>query len=197
MFGSHAFDLNLTLANALKDDKVALRTGFIKVLPIKDKKGRAVAFVTPRNLDSTKYTRESMVRVTWYMIHSMLEDKSAQQKGVVFIIDLSGSKVKHFDIPLVNQCSESVKGILPVRVSALHFCQPPIVFDVLYDVVKLVLGERLRKRIIVHSQWWVKEEDIKMLAQYGFNKNELPSDIGGSLLLDHQSWLEEREAEGK
>ncbi len=197
MFGSHAYDLNLTLANALKDDKVALRTGFIKVVPIKDKKGRAVAFVTPRNLDSTKYTRESMVRVTWYMIHAMLEDESAQQKGVVFIIDLSGSKMKHFDIPLVKQCSESIKGILPVRVSALHFSQPPFVFDVLYDVVKLVLGERLRKRIIVHSQLWMKEEDIKMLAQYGFNKNELPSDIGGNLLLDHQLWLEEREAEGK
>ena len=184
----------MTLGKSLHDDDIALKTGFIQVLPIKDKKGRAVALVTPRNLESSKYTRESMVRVTWYMIHTMLEDESAQQKGIIFIIDLSGAKVKHFDIPLVNQCSESVKGILPLRVSALHFCQPPILFDILYEVVKLLLGERLRKRIIVHSQWWVKEDDSNTLGAYGFTKSELPAGLGGDLFLDHQSWLANRKA---
>jgi hypothetical protein len=197
IFGASAFEKELTIKGALKHDQVALKRGFIKMMPIKDKKGRAVALVQPRNLDSSKYTRESMVKVTWYMIHAMLEEESAQQKGIVLIIDLSGSKMTQFDIPLVKQCGDSVRGILPVRVSAMHFCQPPIVFDVLFEVVKLVLGERLRKRIIVHSQWWNKGNDVQTLGEYGFTKDYLPVDVGGKLKIDHLAWLKRREGENR
>lgn len=193
LFGPDAFNEKLTLKDALKDDKAALQTEYIQILPSKDKKGRAISLLQPRKLDSSKYTRESMVRVTWYMVHAMLEDVSAQQKGIIFIIDLSGTKVKQFDIPLVRQCGEAVRGILPVRVSAMHFCQPPMLFDVLSEVVKLVLGERLRKRIIVHSQWWEKGNDVATLGKYGFVKNQLPTCIGGDVKLDHLSWLNQRE----
>ncbi len=206
LFGPHAFS-DLTLEQT-QDDGVALRSKFIQILPSTDKKGRAIAFIQPRSLSSLSkdcgkdddskntFTRESMVRVIWFMIHAVLEDNgggiAAQQKGLVFIIDLSGTKVKHFDIPFVKQCAESIRGIIPVRVSAMHFCQPPVIFDVFAEVVKLVFGERLRKRIIVHSQWWEKRDDVATLGCYGFEKNQLPTDIGGDTVLDHESWLEKR-----
>ena len=129
LLGSYAFERHLILKTSLKDDQTAIGTGFVQILQCKDKKWRVVALVEPE-------TQASMIGTTWYLTHSVLGDgESTQQNGFLFIINLTGSKVKDFDVSPANQCSESVQGILSVRVSTIHFYQPPIVFDVLFEIV--------------------------------------------------------------
>lgn len=197
LFGSTAFESELTIASLSGDGSFALKTGFIQILTQKDSKGRAMAFIQPRNL-SASYSRIGMLKALWYIVDILLKEVSAQQKGVVFLIDLTGSEMRHFDIPLVQMCAESIRGTLPLRMSAMHFCQPPFLFYLFSGVVKFALGERLRKRVYVHSQWWNKEDDQGSLQNFGFTKDNIPRELGGELAVNHAYWVEQMEiCEGK
>ena len=193
IFGPHAFDHNLTLNGALREDKVALDIAFFRQLPGTDKQGRAILYGQPCRLDKSKYTRESMERVVWYMLHALLEDETVQKKGVVFVLDLKGAELRHFDIKMVKSCTASIKGVMPLRVSAIHFCRAPMMFDLLAGTIHWVLGEVLRKRIKNHSHWRNCINDVDSLGQYGIDSRIIPVDLGGSATLDHESWLKNRE----
>ena len=198
LFGSASFEPELTIASLSGDGSFALRTGFVQILPHKDSKGRAMAFIQPRKL-SASYSRVGMLKALWYMVHILLKEVSAQQKGVIFLIDLSGSEMRHFDVPLVQMCAESIRGTLPLRMSAMHFCQPPFLFYLLSGVVKFALGERLRKRVYVHSQWWIKQDNQRKigLQKFGFTRDNLPRELGGELVLNHADWIEQMEVNEK
>lgn len=82
-----------------------------------------------------------------------------------------------------------------VRLSGAHVCQPPGFFRLLIPLVKLVMGERLRKRIRFHTG---SHEDVqKSLEPYGLTKDILPTELGGDVVLDQDAWLEARRKEGK
>lgn len=79
--------------------------------------------------------------------------------------------------------------------SAFHVCHPPTFFRLVFPILKLFLGERLRKRIRIHSG---SEEDVlKDLEKFGLTKDVLPSELGGDIVLDYQAWLASRLAAGK
>jgi CRAL/TRIO domain len=81
-----------------------------------------------------------------------------------------------------------------VRMSAFHICHPPTFFKLIFPILKLFLGERLRKRIRVHSG---DEEHVNAsLVKLGLNNDILPSDLGGEVVLDFKNWLQERAAKG-
>lgn len=193
IFGDFAFDEKLTLDRALCRDRMSLGIGFIQQLPGTDSMGRAVALVQPRRLDRSKYTRDGMVRSVWYIMHAILESESAQKKGIVFIVDLQGSKMHHFDIKMVKECTSSIKGVLPLRVSAIHFCQTPKIFDIISGTVHLLLGDILRKRIKNHGSWFKSENDVKILESYGISRKSIPIDLGGEEKLDIALWLAARQ----
>ena len=179
----------------MKDHMVALGRGFARLLPGKDPSGRAVMFIDPSVQDKTKYTRESMLCSVWYMVHAALESESCQQKGGIFIGYPRDAKFSQVDRTLMKMNMASIKGILPIRVSAILMCHPPTFFSVIFPFFQLFLGERLRKRIRVYSG-----SDASVLAKLdklGLEKKTIPKEMGGDYVLDHNAWLEARAKEGK
>lgn len=74
LFGPEKAFLPLTLDGVLSDDEVALGVGFVRILPITvDPGGRKSIMAEPGRQDLSKYTRESMVRAVWYIMHTILE----------------------------------------------------------------------------------------------------------------------------
>jgi hypothetical protein len=65
----------------------------------------------------------------------------------------------------------------------------------LFPIVKVIMGERLRKRIIVHSA--SRSKARTELEKYDLYEDKLPVEIGGNLTLDHDRWLKERNLHGK
>jgi len=195
LFGEDKAFLPLTLDGALKDDMIALSCGYIRLLPnVKDPSGRAVFMVDPALQQPSKYERVSLVRSIWYVTHAALESVTAQQKGVVFLVYPHNISKKIFDQVQLKMNMESLKGLLPLRVAAVHICKPTFIFSSVFSVVKVLMGERLRKRIKKHSG---KDEHVlKRLADFGLTKDMLPSEFGGKLALDHASWLKTRRSNG-
>lgn len=60
-FGTEKFTMRLTLSEALRDDLVALQTGFYSLLPRRDASGRQLMYLVPRNHTGEGYSSESMV----------------------------------------------------------------------------------------------------------------------------------------
>ena len=194
LFGSAAFT-PFSIAEMKVKDGNELNLAFLRLLPETDGTGRCNIFIDPSVLEDTAYNDESMVRSAWYTLHAALEYESTQQKGIVFLVYLRNTFVRHFDRSLVSLLANSIRGILPVRVSAIHIFHAPYLFEVLFDVVSLLLGERLTKRMKMYSG---EDEAIhNQLEDYGILPNRLPAELGGTLELNQDRWIAERENAGK
>jgi hypothetical protein len=194
VFGTQKAFQPLTLNAALCDDMVALKIGLLRLTGAKDPKGRVILFIDPSRQDRTKYTRDSMVRAVWYMIHSALEEVSAQQYGVVFLGYPHNSKFAQFDRVLVKTIIASIQGCLPIRLAGFHLCRPPSFIAIILPIVKLFMIDRLKKRISIHGG--SVENVLASLELYGIDRMRVPEDLGGGIVLKHDEWLQERKAKG-
>lgn len=61
-------------------------------------------------------------------------------------------------------------------------------FEILFEVVSIFLGERLTKRIKMYSG----EDDMIRQRLTRFGINELPEELGGQIRLDQDEWIAER-----
>ena len=192
MFGETKAFQPLTLEKALVDDHVALEVGYIRLLPgVTDPKGRSILIADPSVLDKSKYTRESMCRAIWYVIHAALELETAQKHGVIVISDPSKAKFCHMDRKLLKMLLPSILGVMPMRTSAYHVCNAPtVVASVAYPFIKPFLPDGLRKRVFFHSGAEAKLLD--QLKMYGLEKNAIPTQIGGRFEINHMKWLDQR-----
>lgn len=68
--------------------------------------------------------RNNIARAVWYLFHSALEDEEVQKRGMVFLGNYSGAEVSIVDPKLMKLVMGSVSGCLPVRVGAIHVCNP-------------------------------------------------------------------------
>ena len=195
LFGETKAFEELVLDQALRDDTAALEMGFMRYTGITDTSGRPVLFVDPSRQDKTKYTKESMVRSIWYMVHSILqEDVQAQQHGVIMLAFPKHAAQAQADRNQIKMNLASIQGALPVRISAIHICHPPTFFAILFPIIKLFIGARLRKRIRVHSG---SDQHVNQTLRNDFGLEDVPEDLGGTVQLDHLAWLKERRAAGK
>lgn len=192
---SKAF-LPLQLNKALRDDTSALNIGFMRYTGRKDSTGRAILFLDPTRLPLDEpYDRKSLVRAFWYNAHMALESQIVQRMGATVVVCTKDAKYAHSDRKLLSMTAGSLKGCVPLRISAFQVCYPPTFFDVLYPVFKIVMGARLRKKVKVNSG--SIEEVVQQLEQeWGIKKEDLPKEAGGGLVLDHITWLEKRRRSG-
>jgi hypothetical protein len=198
VFGpDHAFR-RLTLDQALERDRVALELGVVQLVPgrVDPGSGRSLVFVDPSKQDRTKYARESLCRALWYVLHAaLLENVESQKKGVIVLGYPHHAKLSQIDRKLLKLNGESLRECIPVRLSALHLCHPPVFFAVVFPLFKIFLGERLRKRLKLHAG--TKEHVLQALAEpYGLTRDVIPAELGGDVALDARSWLDARLARG-
>lgn len=133
------------------------------------------------------------VKAAWYTLHAALENETTQRKGIVFLVNLKTTLPRHFDRKLIQLLASSIRGVLPVRVSAIHIFNAPYLFEFIFDVVSILLGERITKRIKVYSG----ENAAKQVEEFGVGLNVLPVDLGGEIGIDQKQWLAVREQDGK
>mmetsp|Transcript_51421 Transcript_51421/g.76924 ORF Transcript_51421/g.76924 Transcript_51421/m.76924 type:complete len:186 (-) Transcript_51421:474-1031(-) len=184
------------LEGSMGNDIDALLNGFVRLLPGKDESGRALIWVDASYLDSTKYTRESMIRALTYIEHAALEDETVQKKGVIFInYNGNNPKFSQFDKTLISMWADSMKGCMPVRVSAIYILQIPTLFSTLANLFKHLLGRRLSKRLLLLPG--TNEKIVMSLSKRGIKRESLPIEIGGEVVLDQKKWIEERVQAGK
>jgi len=197
LFGPQKACLPLTLNGAMVDDMNALESGTVRCIQLCDEKEarRSIIYLDASNVDYTQCTRESMARAFWYAVHALLEDEESQKRGIVVVSYPNHANYYQHDIKLDRFLSRHVRTCLPVRISAFHICRPTIFTYVLLPSIRLFLGKTLWGRTHIHTG---SQMDIMHTLEdkYGFDRRWLPSDLGGSLILDHLGWLQKRQEQG-
>lgn len=189
LFGDAAFQ-PMTLANCREiDEEIEFKMGLLYLLPKLDDTGRSVVYMDPSVVEGQDYNGESIVKAAWYTLHAALENETAQQKGIVFLVNLATTLPRHFDRKLTQLLANSIRGVLPVRVSVIHIFHAPYLLEVLFDVVSILLGERITKRIKIYSG----EDTDRQMEEFGVHSNALPIDLGGEVVVDQSAWLANRE----
>jgi len=180
--------------SAMKDDEKSLKVGFLRLVNKTDNGGRSILFVNPSRIPE-EFDRTSMVRAFWYHIHVVLGSEDTQKQGVVVVAYPKNVKFSQFDRQLARMNIESIKGYLPIRVSAFHICRPPAFFRIIFSVVKIFMGEKLRKRVKIHTG---SDDEVlaKLENKYGISRQNLPTDMNGSVFLDQEKWLQKQQEAG-
>lgn len=203
LFGEKAFQ-PMTQSMACSNDAHALQINYVMPVVnsktgdiIKDDAGRGILYIDPSRLTNQEYDRTSMTRAFWYTMHALLEDDEVQKKGIIIIAHPKHASKTSIDRKLSKNNITSMRGCLPVRVGAIHCCHPPFFFEIIFGVMKIFLGERLRKRVKIHSG--SDEKVLQTLEEtYGIVKGKIPDSIqGGGFTLDYPGWLELRKNQGK
>lgn len=178
------------MKGALCDDLETLKIGFFHVTGTSDSLGRPILFGDPSKLDKTKYTRDSMARCLWYVLHALVETEEAQKYGVIVIIYPRHAHISQLDRQLMKINAESIKSCIPLRLAAVHACHPPVLMHIILDILRLFLGKRLRQRMRVHSG--SDETVLQHLEGYGLTKDLIPTPLGGNVVVDPSGWVDTR-----
>lgn len=167
----------LTFDTMEPDEIIAMNIGYVTL--IERPNDRTYIYVDPSKHDSTKYTRESMMRAIWIMIHSgLLKCALFQRRGLIGLSNPAKATMSQFDRKLDKLIMNSVFGCLPVRFSAVHICHPPLFFGIIWPIIKTFMPKRLRQRVHVHSG--TSEHILNLLCtKYSFRLEDIPKDLNG------------------
>jgi len=182
IFGPEKAFLPMTLQDALRDDREVLDD---------DDHDRAIIYFEKGRINPTVASRNSLLRVVWYVHHVVLGKDTAQKNGIVHVLNMKGYTLKHFDRIGEKYTRVSVLDCLPIRWCALHFPSPSVekdtvVYELLVPVWKHIVGKKMRTRIALY-------DEASDLERFGINPESLPESMGGK--RSHQeygAWLEER-----
>ncbi|XP_076348393.1 alpha-tocopherol transfer protein-like [Tachypleus tridentatus] len=114
-----------------------------------------------------------------------VRDTVTQENGIAAIIDLRGFGLCHFRQLSPNhtrQIISLIQDCFPARFNAIHFVNESNLFGVMFNLVKPLLSEKLKKRIHFHGT------NFRSLHQH-IPADILPSDYGGNLdLFSNKTW---------
>lgn len=160
-----------------------LEFGKFTILPIvKNFPLCALYTVKLNNTTPTSSSDSTTLKVLIYQLDAALENPEAQRNGINFIYDMNNCKSSHFDMGLSQKILTLVRGSYPARLNKLFVVQAPFWFKCFVKVLSILMREKLRERVM-----FVTNEEIKNQVP-----NEiLPDYMGGTLQLNHKSWLNE------
>jgi hypothetical protein len=163
----------------------------------KDEHGRAVMHYHRTRMDKATGTRDSILRVIFFMLHTAtMADETVQKNGVVFLASYDKYDIyKHFDRILTKKAVCMVMEALPLQVKAVHICLPILshsFLNVAFPVLKHILGRYLRLHMLLHAK--PGPGFVREMEQFGVNIKNIPFVLGGAFLHeDYLIWLRAKE----
>lgn len=181
----------ITIDDLQEEDIEILKSGAFVPIMNKDRYGRPIFFA-----DSTKWKieyskRDSMVRALFYVVHSMLEDESAQRKGVVTLSTTRQRlQMRHFDRRLYKMLISIASDVMPVRNVAFHHVVRGGVAKLVLPYVMSMIGQHRRLRYARHEGY--SHDILSELKGFGIPVDCVPREVGGAYHHDLEVWLEEQ-----
>jgi CRAL/TRIO domain len=200
----------ITLSSLTESERRVVSSQFATILPsinttCVDEDGnetsdpRCVLFIQFAYFEKATMCNEDIVRVMWYMIHSLMEDVNCQKRGFLYLQNAAKfHAIKNCpSIDFLRMCLSYVQECVPLRMSGCHVVNPNYLVKMVFPLVNLMLSERLRKRVLVHTDRSVVQTAAKLLNQFKFDQSRLPVSVGGTYEPDFQQWIQQRINDGK
>ncbi|XP_012233421.1 clavesin-1 [Linepithema humile] len=138
------------------DEKEALtQHNIVNVLKTRDHKNRRVLFMNcGKKWDPSKVTSDQIFRML-YLIHEMaIQEPETQIFGSVVIMDFDGLSMKQvmgltpaFSMRLLS----FIQDAMPLRLKEVHVVKQPFLFNMVWQMFKPFVKEKLKKRMFFHG----------------------------------------------
>ena len=124
----------------------------------------------------------------------MAQENVEMESGLVIVAYLQDMTMWDYDHGLYDQFHFFERNCWPVKIVARHACYPSSYF---VKVIKLIINAMLDKhgrfRILMHDVA-TESELLDVLSSYGIEKYMLPTEMGGTVLLNQARWMASRRA---
>lgn len=183
----------MTIMGALQDDFDALSIGHMICLPA-DSHGRLVVFVEKSRAKPSLYSRDSLLRVVFYIVHVLNMSSDCVENGIVLLLKQSNIALSEFDRLYLKYAAQiaapagaafaKIKCLLIESASNRSWSIPSSMYG---PVFFKIIPKRWRLRANIYSS-------ALDLEKFGMNIKDLPKCIGGELdlLWYWESWIEHR-----
>lgn len=142
VFGSKYLE-RLTLAEALRDDLVALEAGTLCLLPSRDVSGRPIVYSNPSRHTREGYTSKSMLRAFWYIIEVVAEENTDSRNAFVEMVWNKDSSIFDYDRNLHDRCLYFQDNAWPIRCASIYVCcSPPLITRFLTPVSSMLIAHQ-------------------------------------------------------
>lgn len=191
-FGEDKCFLPMTLAGAMNGEVLNMADSRVfQLLPNTDAAGRAIIYLCFANRDSSKFSLRQEMKTLTYLLEVILQNENVRDRGFVLIINGKDSARRHFSKKWSYHMQVALDKAFPIRFRSVHVCNgSPIMNYIIYPVVQRLVPTNMRLRAKLHRG---SEQDIlRRLAEFNLPRERVPSDIGGSVVLDVNQFLIDR-----
>ncbi|KAF4526188.1 hypothetical protein B566_EDAN001872 [Ephemera danica] len=162
----------------VQSEEQYLKSNVINVIPERDQKGRRMLIVNVGgSWDPSKVNTDQLFRLL-YMVHQAATlEPATQVNGVVVIMDFKGmgmKQVRAFTPGFSMRLLTFIQHAMPVRLKAVHIVKQPYVFNLVFQLFKPFIQEKLKSRMFFHGN------NMKVLHEH-ISPECLPEDYGGKL----------------
>jgi len=183
----------MTLARAMRGEVVNMaKSGIFQLMPKTDAAGRAIIYVIIGRRDYSLYSVKQEVMWLTYLLEIVVQQKSLQSRGFVLLVDTSNGTGRHRTRQSQQYLQRAMNGAFPIRMCSLHIiCNVNSFFTrVIFPVMKRLSSKRIRLRTRLHRD--SGDDLLRSLATFHLPPDRLPSDMGGSVVLDINQFLIDR-----
>ena len=182
----------MTLAGAMQDEVINMaKSGFYQLMPNTDAAGRAIIYARIIKRDYSRYSvRQEFMWLT-YLIEIVVQHTNLRSRGYVYLFDTSHGAGTHYNRKSTQYMCRALDDIFPIRRCSIHVCNAsPIVNYVLFPVVQRLTPKKIRLRTRLHRGSGA--DLLRSLAEFNLPRDRLPSDMGGSVVMDINQFLIDR-----
>ncbi|CAJ1947381.1 unnamed protein product [Cylindrotheca closterium] len=174
LFGKNRLGRDITQDDMTKEDMEALRDPIVRLLPTRDRAGRAIIhFVS--NSANHLFSLEARMRRLFYLFMLSLRDSDTQKRGIVVICcyinntEIEGLKSGGFDGAWKSP--RLALGI-PIHIAAVHMGYNSMRWAPVHAILRMTLGIFTRIRFRAH--YGSNEEWINNMKSVGIQPEQLP-----------------------
>lgn len=147
-------------------------TGCVVPLSERDALGRRIIFFRTKYISTDEYQTSDAMRVFAFIIMTLMEEEETQIAGIICVFDHEEITLKHIMTPMdVRDFMDFVKNCASVRQKANYVVNLPTFANVMIELFKAALSEKLKSRVFILKN---NEELINVI-----DKAILPKEYGG------------------
>ncbi|XP_050670588.1 alpha-tocopherol transfer protein-like isoform X1 [Leptidea sinapis] len=162
----------------------------LKVLPTRDQLGRRVLVLElGTKWNHNKCTLDEVFKGCVLFLEAAMLEPETQICGAVVIFDMDGLSLQQcwqFTPQFAKRIVDWLQEAIPLRIKGFYIINQPYIFNMVFQLFKPLLKEKLRSRIVFMGN------DKELLHKHISAKN-LPEKYGGSLAIPDVTgaqWLE-------
>ncbi|EDS40010.1 cellular retinaldehyde-binding protein [Culex quinquefasciatus] len=169
-------DIKNVLPVDLKDE--ICNYNLVTVLTNRDQRGRRMVVVHMGEIWDPKAVSEDKIFAILYTIHKLaVMEQTTQINGAVVLYDFEGlgmKQVKGMSPGGTKRLLSFIQEAAPLRIKGVHFVKEPMLFNMVWALMKPFVNDKLKKRMYFHGS------DMKKLHAH-VNADCLPANYGGTL----------------